>query len=318
MELLESVPNVSVARDEETLGLLLDAVERGIRTGGHLDGSRALLADVHLDADHDRSVLTIIGRGEAFACGLEALARACVAHLDVTTGFGVHPRIGALDVLPVVALQDTPAARRSAHQLVERIAAVLGDELHVPVIRYALDHDGTRIAGAACTGDVRRGGPSRAAQRVSSGELRRIAGPARPHPTAGCTIAGVRPILIAFNVVLDTDDMGSASSIARQVRAVTDGPHSLPGVRALGFRLASRELVQVSTNIEQHDLAAPANVLDVVHRLAAADGIDVIEAELVGLAPDDVLAQLVARCADLGVTLRAAADPSLDAAMRRA
>ena len=315
--LLESVPNISVGRDVAIVDAIVADVRAGIERGADLDGSSAHLADVHRDSDHDRSVLTLIGRGEALAAGLEALARACVDRIDLHAGHGVHPRVGVLDVLPVVALEEGDDARRAAHDLVDRLGAFLGRELAVPVVRYALDRAGTPLPGAAHTGEVRRGGPATVAERISSGELERIAGPADPHPTAGITICGVREVLVAFNVDLDCDDLDAARAIAARIRGTAGGDDALPGIRALGLRLASRAVAQVSTNIDRHSECGPARVLQTVARLADEHGCGISAAELVGLAPDSALGQLRYACTGLGAPLLASANPSLDAAVGR-
>ncbi len=321
LPLLESVPNISVGRDVATVDAIVAEVRAGIERGAATDGTRCVLADVHRDSDHDRSVLTLVGRGAALEEGLLALARACVEQLDLHAGHGVHPRVGVLDVLPVVALEDGDGAAAAAHALVDRVGASIGRELGVPVVRYALGRDGERIPGAGSTGEVRRGGPATVSERIASGELERIAGPADPHPTAGVTIAGVRPVLVAFNVDLDVDDLDAARAIAGRIREAAGGDDALPGVRALGLRLASRGVAQVSTNVERHRECGPARVLQAVARIAAEVGeergtpIGVSAAELVGLAPDSALGPLRYACSGLGVPLLASATPALGAAI---
>jgi glutamate formiminotransferase len=314
--LLESVPNVSVGRDRGVVDELVARVHDGIAAGAARDASRAELADVHRDSDHDRSVLTLVGGGEALASGLEALADAVVEHVDLHAGHGVHPRVGVLDVCPVVPLEDGPAAFDAAHELVARVAAHLAS-LDVPTVAYGLTRARASIAGAAFAGAARRGGPGTVTDRVEAGELRLLDGPVRVHPTAGVTLAGVRDVLVAFNVDLASDDLDAARAIATAIRASADGPAALPGIRALGLRLVSRGVAQVSTNVERHAECGPARVLEVVHRAAAEHGLELSAAELVGLAPETAVAPLRYACTRLGVPLLAAASPSLDAALAR-
>lgn len=317
--LLEAVPNVSAGRDVVLVDGLVDDVRDGIVHGGRIDGSTALVADVHRDSDHDRSVLTLVGGGEALTGGLLALARAAVERIDLHAGHGVHPRVGVLDVLPVVPLEpELPGSGAIAHELVRRVAGGIGHQLGVPVVRYGLDERGDRIDGAACTGEVRRGGPATVAERLRGGELQLIGGPGEPHPSAGVTIAGVRDVLVAFNVDLDVDDLELARAVASQVRELADGDDALPGVRALGLRLATRGVAQVSTNVERHVECGPARVLETVAKIASKHGAGVSAAELVGLAPDSALAPLRYACTRLGVPLLAAAEPSLDTWAARA
>lgn len=312
--LLEAVPNVSAGRDVVLVDGLVDAVRDGIARGGEVDGTTALIADVHRDPDHDRSVLTIVGCGEALGGGLLALARAAVERIDIHAGHGVHPRVGVLDVLPLVPLDPhEPGSAAIAHELVRRLAGGIGHQLGLPVVRYGLDERGDRIDGAASSGEVRRGGPATVAERLHTGELQLLGGPDRPHPTAGVTIAGVRDVLVAFNVDLEVDDLEVARAVAARIRELADGDDALPGVRALGLRLPSRGVTQVSTNVERHLECGPARVLEVVEKLASELGASVASAELVGLAPDSALAPLRYACTRLGVPLLAAAEPSLDA-----
>ncbi len=320
LPLVELVPNVSAGRDIVLVDGLGDAVRDGIARGGRRDGSSGILADVHRDADHDRSVFTIVGTGEAIVGGMLALAQAAVERIDLHAGHGVHPRVGVVDVIPVVALDPDPDgddSRHAAFAVMRRIAGQIGGQLDVPVVQYALDEDGSRIAGAGNTGQARRGGTAGAVDRIASGELRLLAGPSTAHPTAGVTLCGVRPVLIAFNVDLATADVDLARDIAKRIRESSEGDDSLPGVRALGLRLPSRRRAQVSTNIERHGECGPARVLESVARIAAEHGVDVAGAELVGLAPDSALAPLRCACTRLGVALAASARPSLDDAIAR-
>ena len=314
--LLEAVPNVSAGRDVLVVDGIADAVRDGMRRGARLDGSRAQLADVHRDVDHDRSVLTLVGGGEALAGGLLALARAAVERIDLHAGHGVHPRVGVLDVLPIVALEpDDLGAVAAAHAMVRKLAGGIGGRLDVPVIRYGLDERGDRIDGAASTGQVRRGGPATVARRVRDGELELLAGPVEPHPSAGMVMCGVRDVLVAFNVDLAVDDLGAARTIANRIRELAGGDDALPGVRALGLRLASRSIAQVSTNVERYMECGPAHVLDQVARIAKELDVTIAGAELVGLCPDTALAPLRYACASHAVPLSCAAQPSLDAAI---
>ena len=314
LPLLESVPNVSVGRDVALVDELVRATEAGAAAGGERDGTRAIVADVHRDSDHDRSVVTILGRGEAFAGAVEGLARATIERVDLHAGHGVHPRVGVVDVAPVIALEETGEARAAAFEMVERIGATIGG-LGVPVVRYGLEPTGERIDGAGSAGEVRRGGPATVAERVATGELERIAGPVAPHATAGITICGVRDILVAFNVDLDVDDLDLARVIAARIRGTADGADSLAGVRALGLRLASRKVAQVSTNVDQYRVTGPARVLETVARLAEEHGVGVSAAELVGLAPDAALGPLRYACTRFAVPLLAGSQPSLEGAV---
>lgn len=198
--------------------------------------------------------------------------------IDLSHHRGVHPRLGALDVLPFVPLGDTTLAEcvALAHRAGERI----WQELQIPVYFYqaaALRPDRTLLE------DVRRGDFEGLRDSVLIDETKSpdLGGPAL-HPTAGAVIVGARLVLIAYNINLATTDLAIARSIARAIRASSGG---LPYVKALGLPLASRAQVQVSMNLTDFNVTPPHVVFAEVSRLAAAAGVEVAESELIGLIP---------------------------------
>ena len=262
-----AVPNVSEGRDPDLVAALAEAVRE---TG-------ARVADVHSDPDHNRSVLTIASDPLTLLDGLVALAGACVELIDLRRHEGLHPRIGALDVAPIVALEpgDLPLARETAVALAER----LGEEVGLPVFHYgAIASDPERVRPA----DFRREGYDRLDERVREGELVPDAGPPRMHPTAGGVLVGARPPLIAWNVWLDDGSLLDARAIADRVREAGGG---LPGVRALGLYLPEAGLAQVSMNLEDYRRASPRMAVDAVRREADRIGAVAGASELVGLIP---------------------------------
>jgi len=262
-----AVPNVSEGRDQAVIAALVDAIAK--------TGTR--VADVHSDADHNRSVLTLAADPLTLIDGLVALGRACIEHIDLRWHDGVHPCVGALDVAPIVALEpdDLPLARETAAALADR----LGEELDLPVFRYgAVASSPARVRPA----DFRREGYDRLDQQVREGELVPDAGPPRMHPTAGAVLVGARPPLIAWNVWLDDGSVIDARAIAARVRETGGG---LPGVRALGVYLPGAGLAQVSMNIEDYRRASPRMVVDAVRAEAEKVGALPGDSELVGLIP---------------------------------
>jgi glutamate formiminotransferase len=258
--LLIAVPNVSEGRDRDVLEKLEESV------------GEARVLDVHVDPDHNRAVFTLAGRQGELAGGLVGLARAAVEHIDLRSHDGVHPHVGALDVMPVVWLEGSQRGAAGAEALTA--AARVGDEVDLPVFLYgdlATRPEHTERAS------LRRGGPAGLGERMEAGELVPDFGPLRAHPTAGVVLATSRRPLVAFNVDLATDDVELAKSIAAELREANGG---LPGVRALGLRLESRGRAQVSTNVHDH-LAVP--LAAIVERVRARA--PVAEAELIGLAP---------------------------------
>jgi glutamate formiminotransferase / 5-formyltetrahydrofolate cyclo-ligase len=258
--LLIAVPNVSEGRDRDVLERLEESV------------GEARVLDLHVDPDHNRAVFTLVGRQGELADGLVGLARAAAEHIDLRSHDGVHPHVGALDVMPVVWLDGERRGAAGAEALTA--AARVGDEVGLPVFLYgdlATRPEHTERAW------LRRGGSAGLAQRMEAGELTPDYGPPRAHPTAGVVLATSRRPLVAFNVDLATDDVELAKSIAAEIREAEGG---LPGVRALGLYLAERGRAQVSTNVHDH-LAVP--LAEIVERIRARA--PVAEAELIGLAP---------------------------------
>ena len=251
--MLECVVNVSEGRRLD----VVDAI--GSACG-------ASLLDVHCDPDHNRSVFTLAGPGERdaedAAC---ALARAAAESLDLSRHEGVHPRLGAIDVVPFVALSgDSHLAVDAARAF----AIWFADELGVPAFLYG-DADPHHRA----LPDVRRDAFTRRPPDH---------GPAESHPRLGAVAVGARPPLVAVNCNLDTDDLALAREIAAQVRERDGG---LPGVRALGFGLASRSRAQVSMNVTRLEACGVERACTAVRRLAYEGGADVEAVELVGLVP---------------------------------
>jgi glutamate formiminotransferase/glutamate formiminotransferase/formiminotetrahydrofolate cyclodeaminase len=258
--LLIAVPNVSEGRDRAVLERLEASV------------GPARVLDVHVDPDHNRAVFTLAGRQGEIAAGLVGLAGVAAREIDLRSHEGVHPHVGALDVLPVVWLDEERRGPAGAEALTA--AALIGDDLGIPVFLYGdLATKPHHVERAW----LRRGGPAGLAERMEAGELIPDYGPARAHASAGAVLATARRPLVAFNVDLDSDDVALARSIAAELREADGG---LPGVRALGLFLEARGRAQVSTNVHDH-LSVP--LAAIVERVRARA--PVAEAELIGLAP---------------------------------
>ena len=261
---LESVPNVSEGRDARVLAGLREAFSRPAR-----------LLDVHVDPDHHRSVYTLVGSEDELVETLLAGIRRAVELVDLRRHAGVHPRVGAADVVPLVPIRpdDEPRAREAALALADRIA----DELEVPVFFYGrLIEDGREPAF------FRRGGVQELQRRVEAGELLPDRGPRRLNPSAGAVLLGVRRPLIAFNVNLRSRDVEVARAVAAVVRERDGG---FPGVRALGLDLPAAGLVQVSMNVTDWEAASLHEIVARVAAEAGARGVEVEGGELVGLMP---------------------------------
>jgi glutamate formiminotransferase / 5-formyltetrahydrofolate cyclo-ligase len=265
--LLLAVPNASAGRD----GRVIDAIAGALAGNGDGDSAVRLL-DVHRDPDHDRSVYTVAGRQGGLVGAMVRAARESVEQIDLRQQRGVHPRVGALDVAPVVYLDDDARGAACAEALTA--AALLGEDVGIAVFLYG-ELATTRERRERAS--LRAGGPVGLAQRIDSGELRPDFGPARATPAAGATLVTARPPLVAFNLELESDDLELARTIAASLRESAGG---FRGVRALGLWLAERGRAQVSMNVHDHR-AAPLRELVAAIRARAP----VACAELVGLAP---------------------------------
>jgi glutamate formiminotransferase len=265
---LETVPNFSEGRDEETIDGLAAALS-----------AHARLLDVHVDTDHNRSVFTLVGDEEGLLTALVAGIAFARERIDLRRHHGVHPRVGAADVVPLVPLRpdDMPRARATALQVGER----LGEDLGLPVFLYG------ELGGGRGPAFFRRGGPVELQRRVDAGELAPDFGPGRLHPRSGAVLVGARRPLIAFNVNLRAPDVEVAREIAGVVRESGGG---LPGVRALGLDLPRAGLVQVSMNVEDYEAAALHDILARIESEASARGVEVVGSELVGLMPAGAVA----------------------------
>ena len=259
---LESVPNFSEGRDRATIDALAAAL-----------GEHAELLDVHADADHNRSVFTVVGDDEDLLRALLEAARIARDRIDLRTHEGAHPRIGAADVIPLVPIapDDMPRAEDAALELGRR----LGDQLGLPVFLYG------ELAPGRGPAFFRRGGPAELQRRIDAGELTPEFGPDRLHDAAGGVLVGARRPLIAFNVNL-RGGLDAARAIAEAVRESSGG---FPGVRALGLELPGAGLVQVSMNVEDWEAAALHEIVGRVAEEADAHGAAVVGSELVGLMP---------------------------------
>jgi glutamate formiminotransferase len=260
---LESVPNFSEGRDAGTIEALRSAL-----------ATHADVLDVHSDADHNRSVFTLVGDDTSLVEALLAGVACARERIDLRSHDGAHPRIGAADVVPIVALE--PTDRERARDCALRLADRIGAELGLPVFLYG------ESAAARGPAFYRQGGPGELQRRIDAGELRPDYGPARLDERAGGVIVGARRPLIAFNVNLATDDIEIARAIAAVVREKGGG---FPGVRALGLLLPRAGHAQVSMNVEDYEAAALHEIVRRVDEEARARGVDVTGAELVGLMP---------------------------------
>ncbi len=267
--LIECVPNFSEGRDS----LRIDAIVSAIAS---VPG--VLVLDRTSDFDHNRAVITFAGNSRVIGEAALRAAAAALRLIDLNTHRGVHPRVGALDVLPFVPLKNASLEQCAA--LAEAVGERIDRELGVPVYFYGA---AARRPDRRALENVRHGQFEglRTAALVDPDKAPDLGGPAL-HPTAGAVIVGARKILIAFNVNLRTRDLAIATDIARRVRASNGG---FPSVKALGLPLVSRNLTQVSMNLTDFDQTSLHTVFAEINRLAAERGVEIEESELIGLLP---------------------------------
>jgi glutamate formiminotransferase len=271
--LVECVPNFSEGRKPEVVSALRETIA---------EVETACVLDTHIDPDHNRSVITFVASPlRIVEAAVKAVALAA-ALIDMRTHRGVHPRIGATDVLPFVPVSAVTMADcvDLAHQAGQRIAA----ELSIPVFYYeraALRDDRVNLE------DVRRGALELLREQIGTKPERAPdVGPRKLHETAGAIAVGARPFLIAFNINLATSDVTLARTIAKLIRARSGG---LPSLKALGFELSSRGLVQVSMNLVNYEETGMTKAYDAVKREADRLAVEIASTEIVGLVPEAAL-----------------------------
>ena len=242
-------------------------------------GSR--LADWSFDRDHNRMVMTLVGEPEAVTEALLAAADVAVQRIDIATHKGVHPRLGVIDVIPVVPIKDIDMA--ACGQIARNIGQEINRRHGVPVFLYEF------------AGEERR--PLPEVRKKAFTDLLPDYGSTSPHPTAGATVVGARNPLIAYNIVLDVADPAAARTIARELR--DGGVARFKGVRSLGLRLPSRHMTQVSLNIVDPASAPIGSVFAYVLNRSRELGVNVLESELIGVMPG------YAAFAQLAASLRA-------------
>ena len=264
MALFEIVPNLSEGRDAATIDAAVGAVLAS--------GAKVL----HRTSDpvHHRSVLTIAGDGPRVLDAAVALAGVAVERIDLRAHRGVHPRIGALDVLPFVPLRGASLADAAA--LAHEAGARIWDRYRVPSFFYGA---AARAPGRELLADVRAGEFEGLDARFA--RLPPDVGQIPKHERAGAIAIGARNVLVAFNVELQTGDLSLAKAIARALRERSGG---LRGLRALGLRL-SEGVVQVSLNVTDVEATPLYRIVESIARLAAKSGVAIGRSELIGLLP---------------------------------
>jgi len=271
--LIECIPNVSEGRRHDVVAAMADAIRRA-------PGARLL--DFSSDASHNRSVFTLAGDAAAVEQAVMALFERAVADVDLRAHQGEHPRLGAVDVVPFVPIEGVTMAE--CVELAKRVGAAIAARFSIPVFLY---EEAATTPARRNLEDIRRGEFEGLAARMATPEWRPDFGPAAPHPSAGASVVGARMPLIAYNINLATDRLDVAKKIAAAIRQSSGG---FRFVKAAGFRLDDRGIVQVSMNLTNYERTPIFRVFETVKREAARYGVSILESEIVGLVPAAALA----------------------------
>jgi glutamate formiminotransferase/glutamate formiminotransferase/formiminotetrahydrofolate cyclodeaminase len=274
--IVECVPNFSEGRNQTTVRALVHAVES-------VPG--VWLLDHTMDRDHHRSVLSFAGEPDAVAEAAFRAIRVATDLIDLRKHKGVHPRVGATDVVPFVPLHG--ATMQDCIHLAKRLGQRVGTELEIPVFLYeqAAPH-----RDHAPLESIRRGGLQGLAFRMASDpDWTPDFGPPHLHKTAGALVIGARPPLIAFNVNLRSTDLALARSIAKDIRQSNGG---LPHLKAIGVELASRQMVQVAMNLTDYIITPLHVAFEAVRARAAEKDVAIAGSEVIGLVPQAALVQV--------------------------
>ncbi len=269
---IECVPNVSEGRNSEVVSGIAAAVRSapGVR-----------LLDVSSDTSHNRSVLTFVGDAAAVREGVRALFEATVTRIDLTRHRGEHPRMGAVDVVPVIPIRGATVEECVA--LSREIGAEIAERHRIPVYLYEDSASSERRRNLA---EIRKGEFEGFPQKMKSPEWKPDFGPPEPHPTAGVVAVGARAPLIAYNINLGTRDLAVADRIAKAIRHLGGG---FRFVKALPVELAERGQVQVSINMTNFKKSPLHRVFECVKSEAERHGVPIVGSEIVGLTPVEAL-----------------------------
>ncbi len=276
MKVLECVPNISEGRDPKRLREILACLDRFVAVK---------CLNVSSDADHNRSVITLLGPPEEISAAMFALALSAIERIDMRSHRGSHPRMGAVDVVPFVPIREMEMAE--AVEIAHAFGKRLGEAAGIPIYFYeeaALREERRNLA------NVRKGQYEGLAEKLRRPEGQPDAGPRVFNPKSGATIVGARFPLIAFNVNLNTREKAIADAIARAVRFKTGG---FKAVKAMGVALKEKQRVQVSMNLVNFRETPIHRVVETIRFEAARYGVSIEACELIGLAPLAALEEVI-------------------------
>lgn len=257
MPIIECVPNFSEGKNSRKINEIAKAIKK-------IEGVDLL--EINKDPDHNRSVMTFIGEPEkVLEAAFQAVKKAAEL-INIKKHKGIHPRIGATDVLPLIPLKGI--SYKECVKLAKKLGKRIGEELKIPIYLYEKAATKPERKNLANT------------RKEGYEKFKPDFGP-RKAGKAGATMLGVRPILIAFNVNLKTNDLSLAKKIAKLIREKDGG---LPYVKALGLPLKSRKIVQISMNLTNYKKTPPLKVYEAIKKHA-----EILESEVVGMIPESAL-----------------------------
>jgi glutamate formiminotransferase / 5-formyltetrahydrofolate cyclo-ligase len=270
--IIECVPNVSEGRNRGAVEEIASAVRSvaGLR-----------LLDVSSDGSHNRSVLTFVGDAQAIRSGVRALFQAALTRIDLRTHRGEHPRMGAVDVVPLIPIRG--ASLEDCVALSRDIAAEIAQQFAIPVFLY---EESAATEGRRNLAEIRKGQFEGFAEKMKDASWKPDFGPAQPHPSAGVVAVGARAFLIAYNINLATAELAIAQRIAKAIRHLSGG---FRYVKAMGVKLADRGIVQVSINMTDFKKTPLHRVFECVRSEAQRHGVSILGSEIVGLTPAEAL-----------------------------
>jgi glutamate formiminotransferase len=267
-KIVECVPNFSEGRDLKTIERIVSVFRA--RTN-------IKLLDYSYDSNHNRMVVTVVGKPEAIKNSIVEATGIAVETIDLTKHQGQHPRLGAADVIPFIPIQGMTMDEADA--LAKDVGKTLAETYSLPVYFYE------KSASAAYRRDlaaIRKGGFEGLAEKMKLPEWKPDCGPDKPHPTAGASVAGARPPLIAFNVNLHTTNCEIAGEIAKKVRFIGGG---LRFCKAIAINLKDRGMMQVSLNLTDYTGTSIYQAVEMIRYEAKRYGVSIAGCELVGLVP---------------------------------
>src|SRR2546427_10971374 len=268
MALIECIPNISEGRRPDVVADMASAIRAvpGVR-----------LLDFSSDASHNRSVFTLAGDAAGVEQAVMALFERAGAAIDFRAHHGEHPRMGAVDGVPFVPIGGVTMAECVA--LAKKVGAAVADRFKIPGYLY---EDACTHPARKNLEDIRRGEFEGLAAKMATQGWAPDFGPSAPHPSAGAAVIGARMALIAYNINLATDRLDVAKKIAAAIRHSSGGYRY---VKAAGFMLQDRGIVQVSMNLTNYEKTPIFRVFETVKREAERYGVSILESEIVGLVP---------------------------------